>query len=96
MLNPFDTVLNLIKLFLRTAIAYMELKRETFYYEVETKFLEEKEQLRKQIDENRNKKTISGTDTADYLQLRLEERTKSWERVSTAYLADRKRDADTN
>lgn len=96
MLNPFDSVLNLIKLFLRTAIAYMELKRETFYYEAEAKFLEEKEIIRRQINEYRNKKTINGTDAADYLQLQLEEKTKSWERVSTAYLADRKRDADTN
>jgi hypothetical protein len=96
MLNPVDKVVDLIKLFLRAAIAYLELKRETFYYEAEAKFLEEKEVIRRQINENRNKKTISSTDIADHLQLLLEERAKSWERVSTAYLATGKRHESAN
>jgi hypothetical protein len=84
-MNPLASVLDIIKYALKATYAYLDLKKETFYFEAEKQYLKEKEELRNEINIARSKGTITDTDMADAKFLRMQEIDRSWQRVSAAY-----------
>ncbi len=79
------TILDILKYALQALAAYMELKRNSFYHDISKAHLDEKRKYRYEIDQLRNKQTVAATDAADQLLLELQERERSWKRVSAAY-----------
>lgn len=84
-MNPLSSILDIIKYALKAIYAYLDLKKETFYFEAEKQYLKEKEELRNEIDSLRNKGTVVASDLADAKFMRLQEIDRSWKRVSAAY-----------
>lgn len=91
-MNPVTSILDIIKWALHAAASYFDLKRETFYFDAEQKFLKEKDEIRKEIDHLRNQGNIDATDRADALFMSMQEKERSWERVSATYTRNRSRD----
>lgn len=84
-MNPVTSIFELIKQALAAVTAYLELKRESFFYDATNSHLKTKNELREEIIKLRNKGTIDATDRADILGLLLEERENAWQRVSATY-----------
>lgn len=90
------TILDIVKYALQALAAYMELKRNSLYRDIEKAHLDEKKKYRHEIETLRNLHTIAATDAADQLLLELQERERSWKRVSAAYSSFGEGNPDTN
>lgn len=86
-MNPVTSIIDLIKYALKALTAFLELRREIYFFEVSAKHLEYKENTRNEITKLRNQGTTVSTDRADLLMRTLQERERAWERASTAYFS---------
>jgi hypothetical protein len=86
-MNPITSVIELVKCALKALTAFLELRRETYFFEASTKHLDYKESVRNEITKLRNQGTTAATDRADLLMLSLKERERAWERASATYFS---------
>lgn len=84
-MNIVSEILAAIKYAFKAVYAYLDIKKETFFFTASKEHLENQEDLRDEIIKLRNKGTTDATDRADRLMLLLKEREAAWERVSAAY-----------
>lgn len=89
-------IVDLIKYLLKAIASYIDLKRESFFYDITQQHLKEKESTRNEIEKLRNVRTIDATDRADQLFNILQERERAWLNVSAAYTAVSKGNTGTD
>lgn len=86
-MNPVTSIIDIIKYTLKALTAFLELRREVYFFEVSAKHLEYKENTRNEITKLRNQSTTVSTDRADLLMRTLQERERAWERASATYFS---------
>jgi hypothetical protein len=89
-------IIDLIKYALKAIASYIDLRRESFFYDITQQHLKEKEITRNEIEKLRNLRTVDSTDRADQLFATLQERERAWLNVSTAYTAISKGNTGTD